>query len=326
MRQQRIDSFRLYAMFLIICGHVAAYGNIDFSPWPTKIAGYLLSMGVRYTVPFFFILAGYFVSRKISQEPSKAILIAGVYSLRLLVVFLFWCFVYAIEQPQVFLELLEEPIRLIFEGTRIHLWFLVSLILTVWLYALWPYRKNYRSFLLLGALLYIIGLLAGSYKVTPLGFDLHFDTRNGIFFSTLFFAIGVAFQNTKLPRMSWKAAAAFALGGLIFYSLEALCLKIFFKAAIPYHDYLLGSVPYGIGVFLLAVTQPDNTLDKFVGPYGRYMLGIYVIHFLFLDLFKPIGLWVHPYVWLVIYPILVFGFSLSACILIGRTPLRKLIQ
>jgi hypothetical protein len=165
--------------------------------------------------------------------------------------------------------------------------------------------------------------------VTPLGFDLHFDTRNGVFFSALFFAIGVAFSE-NLPRVSWKMATAITCGGLTLFYSEALYLKIYWGLGITTHDYLLGSVPLGIGVSLLALTQPDTALDKFFGFYGRYVLGIYVSQLLFIDLFKPMGLWVNPIVWqFIFFPILVFSFSLIFSIttsrILAKTFLRQMV-
>jgi surface polysaccharide O-acyltransferase-like enzyme len=276
-------------------------------------------------MPLFFILSGYFLGGKIVQEPSKAISIASKYTKKLAVVFLFWCVVYAIEQPLNFLSLVkEDPIRLLFEGTRTHLWYLVSLILTVWLFTLWPFDKESNHFLLLGGALYVFGLLGGSYKATPFGFDFHFDTRNGVFFGALFFAIGVAFHK-RMPRVSWMTAICIALMGLGIFCLEAYYLRQQCSISPIQHDYLLGTVPLGVGVSLLAFTQRDSSIDRFVGPYGRYVLGIYVSHLLFVDLLRPLGLFVQPIAWQFIFPILVLGLSLLSSIILSRTPLRRVV-
>jgi surface polysaccharide O-acyltransferase-like enzyme len=325
LRQLHIDTFRLYTMFFVVWAHVQFFGSLDKGSSLAKAAELAIIISVRYAIPFFFIVAGYFTGGKIVQEPSKAIAIAGQYTSRLAVIFLFWCVVYALERPQNVLSLAyEQPIKLISEGTRVHLWFLMSLILTVWLFALWPFRKSPKSFLLLGGILYTIGLLAGSYNVTPIGFDLNINTCKGPFFGTLFFAIGVALRN-RMPRLSKRAAACMALAGLAIFSLEAILIRLRWFVHPIMHDYLLGSIPYGVGASLLIMTKPDSDLDRRVSPFSRYVLGIYVIHMLFIDLLKPLGAFVQPLVWQLVFPMVVFGLSLLASMLIAKTPLRRVV-
>ena len=340
MRQQRIDAFRFYTLFMVICAHVRLFGGLNHGSLPAELLELGFVIGARFTIPFFFIVSGYFLGGKIVQEPSRAIPIASRYTKKLAKVFLFWCAIYAVEKPLQesgftygilrptwwYLSWLvkEEPIRLMFEGTIVHLWFLVSLILTVWLFALWPFDKKSNRFLLLGGVLYVCGLLGGSYKVTPFGFDAHFNTRNGIFFGTLFFAIGVAFHN-RMPRVNKTTASCIALIGLAIFCLEAYYLRLQWSVSPIQHDYLLGTVPFGVGVALLALTHQDSTIDRLVGPYGRYTLGVYASHMLFLDLWRPFGSFVQPIVWQFMFPILVFGSSLLTSIIVSRTPLRCVV-
>jgi hypothetical protein len=211
-----------------------------------------------------------------------------------------------------------------FEGSRQHLWFLVSLILTVWLFVLWPFRKSHKSFLLLGGFLYIIGLLGGSYKLAPIGFDIHFNTRNAVFFSTLFFAIGVMFRD-RMPHVDRRMAIGITLVGLVIYSLEAFYLRMQWGLSPSYQDYLLGTIPFGVGASLLALSQPDSSLDRLVGPYGQYVVGVYACHLLFVDLLAPFGSSVPPLVWQVAFPLLVFSLSLFTSVVISRTPLRRVV-
>ena len=276
-------------------------------------------------MPFFFIVSGYFVGGKIIQEPSKAISTASKYTKRLAKVFLFWCVIYAVAQPQSFLSLLQEaPIKLLLEGTSVHLWFLVSLILTIWLFALWPFGKKSVHFLLLGGALYVYGLLGGSYKVTPLGFEAIFNTRNGIFFSTLFFAIGVAFHN-RMPRVGKLMAAGLAFTGLAIFCLEAYYLRAQWSVPPINHDYLLGTIPGGVGVFLLVFAHRDSRIARFVGQYGQYVLGIYVSHMAFIDLWRPFGSFAQATAWQFIFPVLVFGSSLLASMIMSKTALRRVV-
>jgi surface polysaccharide O-acyltransferase-like enzyme len=324
-RRQRVDAFRVYAILLIVWGHVQILTTVGGGGPIAKTIEFVFAIGARFTIPYFFILAGYFTGAKIAQDSTKAWAIARAYTARLAVIFLFWSFIYALEQPQAFLDLARnQPLTLLFEGPRLHLWFLVSLMLTVWLFVLWPIRNSLWTFLILGGILYCIGLLGGSYHSTPIGFDMHFNTRNGVFFSTLFFAIGVALR-TRMPRVSKKMALGIALSGLVIYSFEALYLRLSCGASPSCHDYLLGTVPFGIGVALFALAQPDSNLDNRVGPYGQYTLGVYVCHLLFMDLLLPVGRLIPSLIWRLVMPGVIYILSLLTTVLLAKTFLRRVV-
>lgn len=326
MRQLRLDAFRLYAIALIVVAHVQYFGGTDeASPLALRLLQFVGVTLPRYSIPFFFILAGYFTGGKIVREPEHALETARRYTWRLGAIFLVWCAVYAVESPQIFLYLLREyPVTLLLDGSRVHLWFLVSMILTVWLFVLWPFDKKGRSFLWLGGALYVFGLLAGSYRATPLGFDLHFNPRDGVFFGTLFFGIGVYFSMNR-PQVSVRTSLALAAGGLLLFCAEVAYLRVFWKVGAIKHDFLIGTIPFGMGVTLLAFARADTSLDKRLGPYGRYTLGIYGSHLLFVDWYRPLGAWVNPYLWQVLYAAMVFGSALLFSVVLEKTPLRKLV-
>jgi len=116
------------------------------------------------------------------------------------------------------------------------------------------------------------------------------------------------------------------LGGFAIFSFETYFLWANWSALPIRHDYLIGSIPYGIGAFLIAFTAKRETkLDNLLAPYGKYVLGIYVSHLLFLDLLKPLGVSLDPVLWGFLFPILVFGSALLAVILLSKTPLRSIV-
>jgi len=326
VRLKRIDIFRLFAIFMIVWAHSQFFDGIKAE----SVFAQGLEIGVvlvaRFSIQFFFIVSGYFVGGKIIEDSSRAIQIAWKQTKKMLPIFLVWSVVYALENPQALIRLAtKDPIALIFEGPRLHLWFLVSMMLTVWLFAIWPLNKKGYSFLIFGAVLYIIGLLGGSYIYTPIGMDLDFNTRNGIFFSALFFAIGVLIAVRK-PNVSPAIAWGTYFAGFATYSLEAYFLWAKWSMLPIRHDYLIGSIPYGIGAFLVALTARRETkLDIILAPFNKYVLGIYVSHLLFLDLWKPLGATVNPILWSFLFPVLIFGSSLLAIVLLSKTPLRRFV-
>ena len=326
MRLKRIDVFRLFAIYMVVWAHSQFFDGIKAESVFSQGLEIGIVLVARFSMQFFFIVSGYFVGGKIIENQSRALSIAWKQTQKLLPIFLVWFAVYALEDPQAFMKLaMKDPLALILEGPRLHLWFLVSMILTIWLFAVWPLNKKGSSFLVFGMVLYIMGLLGGPYINAPIGVDLHFNTRDGVFFSTLFFAIGVLISSWK-PRVGPALAWGIYFAGFVIFSLETFFLWATWSMLPVRHDYLIGSVPYGIGAFFMALTARRETkLDTLAAPYSKYVLGIYVSHLLFLDLWKPLGVLIHPVLWSFLFPILVFGSSLLAVILLSKTPLRRFV-
>ncbi len=184
--------------------------------------------------------------------------------------------------------------------------------------------KGAYSFLVFGGVLYILGLLGGSYSATPLGFEIDFNTRDGIFFSTLFFAVGVLFSG-GIPRISKAVAVCIAFVGLVIFCLEAYYPYSAMVSANPiYHDYLLGSIPFGVGMFLFAMQHRKSIADQFISRFAPYVLGIYVKSHDLLDLFGSFSK-LQPLVWQFVFPVIVFSTSLFFTIIVSKTFLRRFV-
>lgn len=322
-RSYRLDAFRVYAIFLVVIGHVQFRGHLLNDTPFSYFFSYFICITGRWVIPYFFILAGYLLEGKILREPGQKIPIVKTYTKKLATIFLFWCAVYLLENPsEVFEYAKAHPISLLLQGTKIHLWYLVSLIMTVWVFAWWPSNKKASSFLYLGIILFFLGLLGGSYKQTPLGFDIKISTRDGIFFSTFFFAIGVWLKQ-RPPSINKTQALAIALIGVTIFSLEAFLLSS--TMDMRQHDFLLGSIPFGIGTFLFALQGKDHRHDYIIGRYGRYVLGIYVSHFLFIPFWQPLGRYFSSDVWPLLFPVIVFATSLLVTIALSKTPLKRFV-
>lgn len=328
MRLKRIETVRLITMFLIVWAHTQFFDGIKAEPRSAAAFGEIaVTIVVRYSIQFFCIVSGFFLGGKIVDNPSQARAIAWKYSQKLLLLFLFWSVVYAVENPEAFMRLLtKDPITLIFEGTRIHLWFLMSLSLALWLFALWPLDRKGNSFLISAFALNALGLLGGSYLPTPIGINLDFNTRNAIFFSALYFGLG-AWIHVKRPNVGPTLAWGIFLFGQAMFCLEVYFLYANWSSLPIRHDYLVSSIPFGLGAFLVAFTARRETkFDSALEPYSKYVLGIYVAHMLVLDLWKPLGAYFPHIVWFFVMPVLVFGSTLLGIILLSKTPLRRFVM
>lgn len=324
MRLHRIDAFRVYAIFMVICAHTQFFGDFPLDSFFAQKFDTILKIAPRWTMQFFFLAAGYFVGGKMYQSQDAAINLAKKYTTRLGLIYLFWCGVYFLEQPmQVLTFITEHPLVFLFEGSRVHLWFLVSLILTVWIYALWPSSWGIKSFIIFGLFLFLIGLFGSSYRETIIGYELPFSSKDGIFFSTVFFAIGVYIYSNKITINSIMSMIMAVLGFLLYCS-EAFYLK---NVQDPtWHNYLLGSIPWGVGIFLYCLSSSSNNFDVFVGDYGKYVLGIYASHMIFIDLFKFISVDMNYYVAFIFYPVIVFAASMALIFLMKKSFLKIFVE
>lgn len=80
---------------------------------------------------------------------------------------------------------LADPLNQWWVGGMVHLWFLPALMLAVLILALCLQARRPGLALALGASLYLLALLGGSYGKPVLGAEWAVMTRNGPFFSLL---------------------------------------------------------------------------------------------------------------------------------------------
>ncbi len=324
MRLHRIDAFRVYAIFLVIFAHTQFFGGFPLDSLFAQKVDTIMKIVPRWTMQYFFIAAGYFVGGKMNRDRVMAIPLAKRYTTRLGLIYLFWCVVYFLEYPsQVLVFITEHPLSFLFEGSRVHLWFLISLIMTVWTYALWPSSWSLNSFVLFGLFIFIIGLLGGSYQNTVIGFILPFSSKDAIIFSTVFFAIGI-YLNKNNVKINQYYSLLISLFGFLLYCAEAFLLKEFQDPT--WHNYLFGSIPWGVGIFLYCLNSNPNKFDIFIGNFGKYVVGIYVSHMIFIDYFKFLVSYFNYYLSFILYPLAVFTASLLLTFCMKKTFLKYFVE
>ena len=112
-------------------------------------------------------------------------------------------------------------------------------------------------------------------------------------------------------------------GGFAFQEIESFLLWKFFKVNLV-SDYLLGTVPYGAGVFLLAMAHPDFGKNTLFPKIGLLTLGIYVAHplmqpyvqYFFNDYFNPV-------LWQILFPPLLLIFTALFVYLLKKVPVVR---
>ncbi len=353
-----IELFRLAAAFAIILRHIHPFYYstqlfITATTGPTllAVAGLFIFHAVHFAVPFFFLAAGYFLGKKVlAGERLGRILL--VYIKRLMTIWLFWSLLYiliphdpaALEAvsnngylPSLAHEISSlryDPLKLVFAGGEVHLWFLPALAMALCLAALFIKLNMKRAMIPVAVLIYCSGLLVGTYSGTPAGKALQWFPvmgsvsflNNGYFISMLFVALGFLFseRTTELTR---RIAIGLIVVGLVTSFLEVFNVWRMYGAESSLGEYGIGTVPLSAGIFLYALHWPEKSWALKVSSYGKFSLGIYVVHFFFVPLFYFVdGAILYPY-GDVLYPFAVFFLSLAIVLLLtGNKVLRRFVS
>lgn len=327
-----IDFFRSIAIFSVILVHTKPFMRDLFPDSSYRLTEYLFNQPPRFAVPFFFMAAGYFMARKYDDAPDRMTGL-GRYVQRLLFLLLAWSIVYTLipsEWQTLATEpylpglsskansLLASPILLLFEGAKVHLWFLPSLSLGATLLGLLAGSGRTMPLCLIAALLFVIGLLGGSYSVTPLGLDLPFTTRDGPFLSTICLAIGFLLYRRGPAPLSQAQALLLLSVGLGLHVLESWVLWHYYAVPMLRHNYLIGTVIGATGLLLFALAAPDFGQRSNLHSLGRDTLGIYLSHYLFVDALTPLTHLFELHIWQFVFPLLVFLLALALSRTLGR--------
>ena len=186
----------------------------------------------------------------------------------------------------------SEPLRFLRERPKPHLWFLPALVCAISISAAVLALSTQWVLLACGLFLYVIGLAGGSSSSTPIGLDMgQFNTRNGPFFGSIFFVTGYMLS-TRQRGTRWLAIGAmlFVVGLTIPFS-EVIALWKFYRVYPNWHDYLAGTYLLGLGAAMVALSGHRSVSIAWIGSLGSLSLGIYAIHFVFIDNLAPLLAW-----------------------------------
>jgi len=206
------------------------------------------------------------------------------------------------------------------QGTKIHLWFMVALLFSVFISAVFIKNKCYVSLAIFSLLLYLFGVLANSYSNTPIGIEISFNTRNGPFFGTLPFASGYFISGTHRYQMAkiWFIP-------LIPHFSEIYVLKVFFDTPTN-QDYVFGTFFMGLGVAIISLSNHNVLQNQALANIGKMTLGIYAVHLIYVDLLRIIDKRIDSPLWDVSYVGLVLILSIISVLYISKFQgLKKIV-
>lgn len=313
-RVQSIDAFRLAAAVAVIAIHTSPFRpNLQHDlVLLYKFIDQAINQLARVAVPFFLIISGYFWGKKV-RKTGNPIYSAHLIAKRIGILFFPWFIIYLFPFSSLslslssiiyghesvsiieltynnFCNLLNHPIKLLIKGSETHLWFLIALVHSVYITALFVQNKSLKKLIILAWGLYLFGLLAKAYGTTPLGISLHVDTY-GHFFTLLFFVTGYILGEIQVVSLSFTSGFLLFAAGMILQGIEATAL-FFLYETYPLHDYLLGTYFAGTGISICVLSLSNklfagNTFSKLCS-IGKLTPGIYLSHHAFVNILRPV--------------------------------------
>jgi len=326
-RHLGLDLGRLVAAFFVVAIHAGPGAEAP------GFSGEIFNQAARFAVPFFFCISGFLFAKSCLHDPSIRTL--WRYEWRVLSLHLFWSIVYFLNPSVTAVQaiglsasyrerweaLIADPLNLLLKGTALHLWFLPSLamgLLILWLVN----RRSPVPGVIVGVMLFLAALFAGPYRGWGFSLDLGINPRDGPFFGTIFIALGFLAGWTRFEpdrRLAWICF----LGGALLHGLEITRLHLQFGASPFGYNFVLGTLFFGYGAFLLALTWKPSDRCTSLARLGPLATGIYCAHVLFVakadffDVFFP-----EPW-WGFIRTILVFLLALLTSLAFSRIPKLK---
>lgn len=296
-RHLGVDLFKAISIFAVILIHIHPFSDPHTTTRTTLEI--IVNQLSRFGVPFFFIITGYYFAYQLNDRQTSLLRLMQRVQ-HFLKLFLLWSLIYLSLSLNVtelqnhgYLKisfwklhaLYEHPVASIFQGTAAHLWFLPALITSLALvFAL--NRIHPKCILPITMLLFVFGIVGGSYSGTRFGITLPFDTRNGPFMGSLFVALGFIFRIKGIPQVNMLAAILLMTIGAFGQLGEAFLLQEGTQIDPTQIDYVFSTLMFALGAFFFAFSIQLNRSFLFT-RIGQYTLGIYLIHELFVELLRP---------------------------------------
>jgi surface polysaccharide O-acyltransferase-like enzyme len=342
-RNASVDMIRVLAITAVIIIHACPFRDLELERTAKLYnpLGVFLNQLARFGVPFFFVVSGYFWGMKI-RGGAPLLGVSSQMAKRILLVLVAWSVVYALPYNVAavldhgwlgpfkvwywhILELARDPLAILFESTSQHLWFLIALLWALLIATAFVFVEQTKGLIAVAIALYVFGILALSYSHTPVGIDFPFYTLEGPFFGTLFFTTGY-FLSGYAPSAKWlPLGAALATLGFISHFTEVYLLWQWWDVR-PFHHYVFGTYLIGLGVAMVALSNPAALRVGPLARLGGFTLGVYVIHPLFIEWLRPLDRVISGPLWEVGQIILVYAVSVTTVMAMAKNRyLRKLV-
>ena len=167
--------------------------------------------------------------------------------------------------------------------------------------------------------------MAKAYAGTPIGINIAFNTRNGPFFGTLLFVSGYMISGS-FANIKWlKYGFLICCFGIVLHFSELYVLWKYFETT-PIQDYLVGTYFMGVGIAIASLSNHPVLQNSALSSIGQMALGIYAVHFIFVDIFNPIDKRLDSPFWEIGYVVFVLILSIITVTFLSRIKVvRKIV-
>lgn len=267
-RTPGIDAFRVVMAFLVVILHtLPGRGSNRLS---------MVAIICHCSVPFFLITSGYYL--KIPPRLSAMFFARPL--MRLLPIYLFWMIIFYCVAYVTKVSPLRFGVReLLSGGTAFHLWYLPALLVATVLVPISVLKLGMRVTGLICGLLAIVVIARGAYHDLfhlPATFS-----RDKILVAPIFLFTGFWLARRQFSP-SKSVALAMAVAGFAIIVAEELMISRWVGMPFKDHAVSIGTFAFSAGVFLFARALPLSAAVERLATLGKYTLGIYVSHLLFI--------------------------------------------
>lgn len=301
-RLEGVEVLRVVAVMAVLVIHATPFnqrGRLGTAWEAATVANQL----ARFAVPAFFVLAGYFWARRAPANQGDGAATRRLVT-RLLALFAAWSVVYILpfdgalfrqDVPHAWAGqlgrnwrwIVSHPGTVLLQGTSGHLWFLPALASAVAIAAVVRRWLGWRALVTVAVLAAGYALLALPYARTPWGLAVGYNARNGPAFALPCVVIGMALAR-HAPGPGWvPRGAALLVGGALLSAVETTWLAHAHQVRLT-HDFVAGTFAFGTGAAMVGLANPAALRQPRVAALGSAVLGIYLIHPIWLDLLLPV--------------------------------------
>lgn len=318
-----VDVVKLICSILVVAVHTGPFLSID-----ATLNYFVVQILGRIAVPFFFVASAFFFFKKLDYEAGllsrENLRALRKFVFRIGKLYLIWTLIYLIPLSiQWFHGGMDGStiVRFIrnffFTGSYYHLWFLPSMIFAMCFVYVLLAKFKLMKVIEIGLILYVIGMLINVYGSIvvhiPLlgnGIKLYLQifetTRNGLFFGTIYMAIGFYIANGRF-RMNQSELCKRTL-----ISFGLLCIEGFFLRGLgidtPLTSMYLMLLPFMFYFFLYVISFDLKFHERFL-TFRACSTLIYLSHILFVLVLDALPFEYFSLVYFVIVLVLAVDFS-----------------
>jgi surface polysaccharide O-acyltransferase-like enzyme len=200
-----------------------------------------------------------------------------------------------------------HPLTFLFHGTAGHLWFLPALITALATLTLFLSLRLEKYVIVGGLLLYSLGLWHASYLISFQAYEGTAHVPSSVLSGMLFVSLGWYLSRRSPP--SFGSALSLCLLGFLGQVTEAAVVWHLWTSSSTIPMYLVGTVPFGMGAFLLGLAKPNLGRTTPLPWIASLTLGIYLSHYIFIWALVTPHVWLTHALWPVTLPFVIYLLS-----------------